>query len=174
MFRSTAHVLKARYKGCTVVYKPVHRTAPTPHTFSPAAMNSIADMSIIELRGLPTEGLVPGSRITVGNEEYEYLDSDDEDSIDDAPGPGRTLYKQIKRVSAPVEMFISYCSDLAGNGPDALFERALNGVHRSRSSLGHKRKHTGLYYWAGFPHLTVIYPGFHDYRCAARLIDFVM
>ncbi|KZT18268.1 hypothetical protein NEOLEDRAFT_1246528, partial [Neolentinus lepideus HHB14362 ss-1] len=118
-------------------------------------MLSIADMSIIELRGLPTEGLGPGSRITIGNKEYEYYDSDDDDSIDDSPGPGRTLYKLIKRVSAPVEMFITKS-------------------HRSRSSFEYKRKHSGIYYWTLNLHPNIPWLDIHYYRRAARLVDFVI
>ncbi|KZT18261.1 hypothetical protein NEOLEDRAFT_1246524 [Neolentinus lepideus HHB14362 ss-1] len=76
---------------CRMRLRPLPRFFHTPHALHPAAMTSISDMSIIELRGRRTEGLGPGSRITIWDEEYEYLDSDDDDSIDDAPKPCRTL-----------------------------------------------------------------------------------
>ncbi|TFK49190.1 hypothetical protein OE88DRAFT_1736841 [Heliocybe sulcata] len=82
--------------------------------------------SIIELRGAAFEWLGPGRRITVLGVEYEYADSDaDDDSIDDAVGPGRTFGKLVKRVAAPLETCLSFCSDLLGNGPDAAFTRFM-------------------------------------------------
>ncbi|TFK45445.1 hypothetical protein OE88DRAFT_1214160 [Heliocybe sulcata] len=92
-----------------------------PHT-----MPSTDDLSILELRGPAIEWLGPGGRITIGDVEYEYADSEaDDDSIDDAVGPGRMFGKLVKRVAAPLEMFFSVCSDLLGNGPDATFTKIM-------------------------------------------------
>ncbi|TFK49191.1 hypothetical protein OE88DRAFT_1662603 [Heliocybe sulcata] len=89
-------------------------------------MSPAHDDSIVELGGPTFEWLGPGGRLTIDDVEYEYADSDaDDDSIDDAVGPGRTFGKLVKRVAAPVEMFLSFCSDLLGNGPNATFTRLM-------------------------------------------------
>ncbi|KZT18269.1 hypothetical protein NEOLEDRAFT_1173652 [Neolentinus lepideus HHB14362 ss-1] len=87
-------------------------------------MSSSTDSSIIELRGNDIEWLSPGGRIVIHGVEYEYENSSDDESIDNRVGLGRTLDRMLKRVSAPVEMFLSYCSELRGNGPEAIFARA--------------------------------------------------
>ncbi|KZT18566.1 hypothetical protein NEOLEDRAFT_1143236 [Neolentinus lepideus HHB14362 ss-1] len=137
-------------------------------------MPFIADMSIVELRSLPTEGLGPGSRITIENKDYEYFNSDDDDSIDNASGPGKTFYKLIKRISAPIEIFISYCSDLVGNGPDALYAGLMAQDCGYRRYSRYNRKHVGLYHWAGRLPWSMISFRRRDYRPARGLIDFVI
>ncbi|TFK45427.1 hypothetical protein OE88DRAFT_1213871 [Heliocybe sulcata] len=108
-------------------------------------MASADDLSLVELRGPAFEWLGPGGRITIQGVEYEYADSEaDDDSINDAVGPGKTFGKLVKRVSAPLEMFLSICSDLLGNGPDATFTRVMR---REYPSLWHYKRTKRLSWW---------------------------
>ncbi|TFK52309.1 hypothetical protein OE88DRAFT_1386259 [Heliocybe sulcata] len=89
-------------------------------------MTSANDLPMLELRGPEVVRLRPGGTIRIDDEEYEYFESSDDESIDDdRPVAGRMVGKLIKRLAAPVEMFLDYCSDLAGKGPNAIFTRLV-------------------------------------------------
>ncbi|TFK45276.1 hypothetical protein OE88DRAFT_1229524 [Heliocybe sulcata] len=134
-------------------------------------MPSTEDYSIIELRGAALEWLGPGCRITIHGVEYEYADSDaDDDSIDDAVGPGRMFGKLVKRVAAPLEMFFSICSDLLGNGPDAIFTRLMRREYPDERDY---RRSKCLSWWIGRhrPHPSLRRPGNQDH---GRLVQFAI
>ncbi|TFK45423.1 hypothetical protein OE88DRAFT_1669232 [Heliocybe sulcata] len=136
------------------------------------------DNSILELRGAAVEWLGSGGQITIQGVEYEYADSDaDDDSIDDAVGPGRTFGKLVKRMAASVEMFLSFCSDLLGNGPDAIFTRLM----RRNDPLDSRYRRTKrLSWWIKdlayiFPPIRLgVYRNLYHNRDISRLVQFVI
>ncbi|TFK46565.1 hypothetical protein OE88DRAFT_1667618 [Heliocybe sulcata] len=106
------------------------------------------DTTHVDLTSANLEWLGPGSLITVRGIDYEYADSDASD--DDAPGPGHTLGKLVKRVSAPLEMFLGLCSDLLGNGPDAIFCGLMDSEFpppRRKGEVLRVRRRRNLVFW---------------------------
>ncbi|TFK45443.1 hypothetical protein OE88DRAFT_1669241 [Heliocybe sulcata] len=135
-------------------------------------MSSTDDLSIVELRGAAFEWLGPSGRIAIHGVEYEYADSDaDDDSIDDAVGPGRTFGKLVKPVAAPLEMFFSFCSDLLGNGPDPTFTRLMCRKHSIPKKFGRRRNLT----WWCKEHLIQLWTIYYeDDENIERLVQFVI
>ncbi|TFK45432.1 hypothetical protein OE88DRAFT_1649295 [Heliocybe sulcata] len=131
-----------------------------------------SDNSVVELRGSAFKWLGSGGRITINNIEYEYADSDaDDDSIEDALGPGRTVGKLLKRVSAPVEMFLSFCSDILGNGPDSIFTRLMH-CHFPHRKTYRQTKH--ISWWFNEFGLCLLETSSEDDHQAQRLVQFVI
>ncbi|TFK45292.1 hypothetical protein OE88DRAFT_1740446 [Heliocybe sulcata] len=112
---------------------------------SSLTLTSMDDRSIMEMRGPAVDWLGPGDRVTIDGIEYEYADSTTSDeSVEDAVGPGRTVGKLVKRIAAPIELFLSYCSDLVGQGPDATFIKLMCSKERMRPKPGRRKR---LAYW---------------------------
>lgn len=84
---------------------------------------------VLEVRGARFAHLRRrGDTIAIDGTQYEYCGSSAESSVDQ-PGLGRTLGVLISRVSAPLEMFLSYAAERwLGRGPRALVRRVVEEV----------------------------------------------
>ncbi|EPQ50274.1 hypothetical protein GLOTRDRAFT_134082 [Gloeophyllum trabeum ATCC 11539] len=95
----------------------------------------------LELRGAVANRLRrPGDTIDIDGITYEYCDSSDDESIDEAHqvGPGKTFGIFISRISAPLEMFLGYAAETwLGRRPRAVFNRLFKDVmHRPCPMVG--------------------------------------
>ncbi|TFK45439.1 hypothetical protein OE88DRAFT_1649301 [Heliocybe sulcata] len=140
-------------------------------------MSPAQDLSVVELSGAAFEWLGPGGRITIGDVKYEYADSDNDDSsIDDAVGPGRTFGRLVKRVAAPLEMFLSLCSDLLGNGPDATYTRLIRRSRPWGKETGDYRctRHLGWWFKQPFMLFEIMSASSHPRDETERLVQFTI
>ncbi|TFK45288.1 hypothetical protein OE88DRAFT_1729788 [Heliocybe sulcata] len=124
----------------------------------------------LKLRGYATGGLSSGTTVTIGQDRYEYCSSSDDESLDDPPGAGQTLGKLVKRVSIPIEKFLSFCSDLSGHGPDAVFTRISDN---SYLNLGKHSKRLDFWIKLHPEDAGLYHPSAADEKKVERLMHFV-